>query len=245
MFRPNSPGGSPLRTSVPRTQHADRLSEGRTRHGGHQRGMRPADASMDEPLRLRRAHVERHGGPEPRGQSKLRVIDVRCDDLKPHRPGVLHGQVTEASHAGDHHPVAGLRIRHPKSLVDRQPCAHQRRGLLIAERARDLDDEVGRGDHILGEPSVDIVSAAQLRRAERLPARQALVAATARPVQPRHSNSVADRHVHDTLAESDDQPDGLVPWNPRQRRLVRPVAVYGVQVGVTDAAGADLDEDLP
>jgi hypothetical protein len=105
-------------------------------------------------------------------------------------------------------------------------------------------DEGGVGDDVLREPAVDVVAGAHLLRAERLPAGEAVVAAAAGPVQPRHPDPVAEPDLVDPLADLDDLADGLVAGDPGKGRLVRPVAVHGVQVGVADAAGPHLDQHL-
>lgn len=67
----------------------------------------------------------------------------------------------------------------------------------------------------------------------------------ARVTQPRDGHPIAAGRVRDTLAEQLHDADSLVPRNERQRRLDRPVAARGVDVGVAQSAGLDPVEDFP
>ena len=60
----------------------------------------------------------------------------------------------------------------------------------------------------------------------------------------RHADAVALFHRCHARAQSNDDADGLVTRDEGQGGLERPIALGGVQVGVTDAAGLGLDQDL-
>ena len=67
---------------------------------------------------------------------------------------------------------------------------------------------------------------------------------TARRVEPGQTNPVAFLDDLDARSDGDHRPDALVSGNERERGLQRPIAVRGVQIGVADAAGLGLDDDL-
>src|SRR5690606_9863081 len=76
------------------------------------------------------------------------------------------------------------------------------------------------------------------------PAAQAVLAVTAGRVQPRNADAVAFLDVGDALAHRDHMAYALVAGNEGGIGLYRPVAFSGVQVGVADATGLDLDQDV-
>ena len=63
-------------------------------------------------------------------------------------------------------------------------------------------------------------------------------------MQPRDADGIAFFQTLHAGTECGDDAGAFVTRNERQRRLHRPVAVGGVEVGVTDAARHDLDEHL-
>ena len=63
-------------------------------------------------------------------------------------------------------------------------------------------------------------------------------------VEPRHADSVALLDDRDARAQRDDTTDRFVAGNEREFGLEGPVAVGGVEIGVADAAGFGLDQDL-
>ena len=63
-------------------------------------------------------------------------------------------------------------------------------------------------------------------------------------VEPRHADAVAFLHDRHARSDGGDAPDAFMAGNERERGLHRPVAVCGVEIGVADAAGLGLDQDL-
>ena len=66
----------------------------------------------------------------------------------------------------------------------------------------------------------------------------------ARRVEPGHADPIPFLDERHACAEGDNDPDRLMPRDEGRLRLQRPVAIGGVQIGVADAAGLGLDEDL-
>jgi hypothetical protein len=71
-----------------------------------------------------------------------------------------------------------------------------------------------------------------------------MVACTTRAVEPRHSDAVALFESGDASSERCDVADALVTGNEGQSGFDRPIAVGRVQIGVTDAARYDLNQNL-
>ncbi|MCY1450236.1 hypothetical protein D9M71_670250 [compost metagenome] len=72
-----------------------------------------------------------------------------------------------------------------------------------------------------------------------------MFAAAARGVQPGHADAIAFLDAAYPGAHRGDEADALVAGDEGQARFHRPVALGGVQVGVADARGFDLHQDLP
>src|SRR4051794_39237554 len=107
-----------------------------------------------------------------------------------------------------------------------------------------MPDVVRIGQHILGVSAVDGVARVLLLVAQRFPSAEAMLAVSARGVEPWHADAIAFFHMRDTIADGGDIPDAFVARNERQCRFDRPVAVGGVQVRVADARGLYIDENL-
>jgi hypothetical protein len=63
-------------------------------------------------------------------------------------------------------------------------------------------------------------------------------------VQPSDACVIAFLQADHARAARRDDPDTFMPGDKWQRRLCRPIALGGMQVGVTDAARNNLDQDL-
>src|SRR5580700_3160066 len=75
----------------------------------------------------------------------------------------------------------------------------------------------------------------------------ARVALTARPVNPRHSHSIADFQFANRGALFHDSPRNFMSENQRSLddfRELRPVAIGNMQIGMANAASLDLYEDF-
>ena len=62
--------------------------------------------------------------------------------------------------------------------------------------------------------------------------------------EPGVADQLAHREVGDALAQGHDLADAFMAGDERRVRLDRPVALDGVQIGVADAAGDQLDQGL-
>ena len=100
------------------------------------------------------------------------------------------------------------------------------------------------GDGVLGEPAVDGVAAVVLLLAQRLAAVDAVAALAAGVSEPGDRDAFSDRPVGDARAELLDDADSFVAGHERQAGLDGPVAVGGVDVGVTQTARLQVDQHL-
>ncbi|CCM70712.1 hypothetical protein BN406_04430 (plasmid) [Sinorhizobium meliloti Rm41] len=96
----------------------------------------------------------------------------------------------------------------------------------------------------MGKSAVNRVARILLAAAERLPAGAAWRAASAGGVQPRHADSVPFLQSRDLGAELGNVANALVPGNEGRIGSHWPVALGGMQVGVTHARGLVFDQDL-
>ncbi|MNQ98330.1 hypothetical protein D3C85_1140150 [compost metagenome] len=151
--------------------------------------------------------------------------------------------MAQAADARDHHPVAGLGVRHLQPLVDGHPRAQDRRNLLEANVGGQVADEVRVGHHIFREAAVDRIAGVLLLVAQGLPTAEAMPAMAAGGVEPGHANAIPFLDVLDPGADARDVADALMARNEGRVRLDRPVALGRVQVGVADAGGLDLHLD--
>ncbi|MNF91961.1 hypothetical protein D3C84_745850 [compost metagenome] len=206
--------------------------------------MHAADFLLQEGRRVLLPGVDGEAGAEPPGEFELGVIDVHGGDVQTHGPGVLHGHVAEAADAGNRHPLARAGVGHLQALVDGHPGAEDRGDLDEADAGRQMADVLGLGQGVLSEAAVHRVAGVALRVAEGFPAAQAVFAVAAGRVQPGNADPVAFLDVGDPGAHGDHVADAFVAGNEGRLGLDRPVALGSVQVGVADAAGGDLHQQL-
>jgi hypothetical protein len=64
-------------------------------------------------------------------------------------------------------------------------------------------------------------------------------------VQPRDGHPLAHASLGHAVTDQLDPADTLVPGNERRDRLDRPVAMRGMDVGVAQARGLQVDDHLP
>lgn len=226
-------------------RHADGLAEGAVGYRGDQHPVGAADVALEHLHRVFLPGVDRQAGTELARQFQLGVVDVDGGDVQAHGPGVLHGDVAEAADAGDRHPLAGARVGLLEPLVDGDAGAEDRRDFSEFDVFRQNSDVVRVGQYVFGIAAVHRVAGVLLALAEGLPAGQAVLAAAAGGVQPGDADPVAFLHSGHSAAHRGDVADAFVTGNERQRRLHRPVALGGMQVGVADAGGFDLHQYLP
>ena len=164
--------------------------------------------------------------------------------MQAHRLCVLHGELPETADAGDCQPLSRPCLGFLDALVSGDPGAKDRRHFgeirLLGQAAyirRSADD-------VLGKAAVYAVAGVVLRVTEAVPAGHAILASTTCIVQPGNARVIAFLQADDVRAARRDDPDAFMAGDKRQRRLCRPIAVGGMQVGVTDAARNDLDQNL-
>jgi len=107
-----------------------------------------------------------------------------------------------------------------------------------------MADVVGIGKNVFGEAAVPRVAGVLLFLTQCLRAAQTVLAIATGGIEPGDADSVAFLHVPHARADGDDVAHALMTRDKRWRRLDRPVAVCGVEVGVANARRGDLDEDL-
>ena len=95
-----------------------------------------------------------------------------------------------------------------------------------------MGDVVRIREDVLGKSAVFRIAAELGVGAHRLPTRQAIIAAAARRVEPRHSDPVALLHRRYARSGGSDDPDGFMAGNEGKGGLRRPVAVHGMEIGV-------------
>src|SRR5665811_750304 len=177
-------------------------------------------------------------------QCQLVIGNVDSGDAQAHRLGVLHRDVAEAAYAGDDHPLAGPGLRHLQSLVDGDARAEDRGDLYQVRAVRNDRGELGIDQHVLAEGTVHAVAGVLLLLAQGLPAGVAVLAVAAGGEEPGVAHQLAHGEVGDALTQRDDLADAFVAGDERRVWLDRPVALDGVQVRVTDAAGDELHQCL-
>src|SRR5476649_1896298 len=104
---------------------------------------------------------------------------------------------------------------------------------------------VGVCENVVCEATVFRVTAELRFRTHGLVRREAIFAMSTGGIEPGHTNAVPFFHGRDTRADGGDYADTLMARDERQRGLQRPVAVRGMQIGMTDATGLGLDQYLP
>ena len=107
-----------------------------------------------------------------------------------------------------------------------------------------MGDVIRVGNNIFSEAAILVVTAELRFSTNRLPSRQAILAMTARRVEPGHSDPITFLYRRHARSEGDDPSDALMAGNEWQRGFQRPVAVPGMDIRVTDAARLGLDQDL-
>jgi hypothetical protein len=155
--------------------------------------------------------------------------------------------MAEAADAKNGDALAGFNLGVPAGAVDGQPGAEERRGLMGRERGRDFKRVAGARLHELGVAAVDGAAGDGLALAKIFPTIAAELALAAGGVNPGNAGTVADGEVADGGALLDYAADHFVAEDERELEVGiedGPVAVGQVQIGVADAAGFDLEEDV-
>jgi len=158
--------------------------------------------------------------------------------------GVLHGNVAEATDAGDGDPLPGPGVGHLEAFVDGDACAENRCDLKRIGTVRDPRRVGGIDEHVAAEAPVDAVAAVLLALAQCFPTGAAVFACSARRPQPRVADLVADLQVVDAVAECDHGAVALVAGNERRLWLGGPISVCRMQIRMADAGGFEFDKRL-
>src|SRR5262249_39962971 len=124
-----------------------------------------------------------------------------------------------------------------------EPGAEERRGVDGRERRLQAEGEGLVGDGHLGVAAGELVAGEARVRAEVLTARLTEAALSAGPAEPGEAGALADGESARAGADRDDLADALMAEDQRQRRLGE-LTVDDVEVGATDAAGEDAEQDL-
>ena len=173
------------------------------------------------------------------------VVDVDGDHRRAGDARVLDREVAQPARAEhrDHArgPGAGVLDR----LVGRHARARQRRGVRRIDAVRDAHDVARVADRVLGEGAVERVAHVLLLQAERLAPAVAVAAHATGVAEPRQRDAHPRlQPVHRAGAQSLDHPDAFVAGDERRRRLDRPLAARGVDVGMAEPARLHAHEHL-
>jgi hypothetical protein len=102
-----------------------------------------------------------------------------------------------------------------------------------------------RGHQILGVAAGLGVARGLCRLADGLHACEAELAGAAGGIHPRHADVVAHSETADAGTQLGNAARHLVAGDQGNDRRWCPVAIHGVKIAVADAAGCDLDEEVP
>src|SRR5271156_1094905 len=100
-------------------------------------------------------------------------------------------------------------------------------------------------DEVFGKAAVLRVASELHLRTDGFPTCQAILTMAACRVKPRHAYPVTLLHPPHPRSDGNDQADGLVARDERQRGLPSPITARRVKIGVTYSASFSLDQDLP
>jgi hypothetical protein len=175
---------------------------------------------------------------------QLAIIDVDGADEQFRGLGILNGQVTESAKARDSDPFARLRRSLLDLLVSGDSSTDQWRGIRSRNDARHMRKVIRVGEDVLCKTPVPGVAAELRQSAHRLPAFQAVLAVPTRRRQPGHPDPVALLYNGHARSYGGDQTDAFMARNERECGPHRPVAMGRVKVGVADAAGFGVDQNL-
>src|ERR1039458_2496045 len=188
--------------------------------------------------------VDRELSAELAGELELLIDHVDRYDPPSGDRRVLDREVSQTADAEHGNEIRGAGARDLDRLIGRHTGAGQRRGVERVEPLGDLDDVAGIGGGVLTEAAVDRIAHHLLLKAQRLPARHAILTAATRVAKPGHRDAVTDRDLAHAGRDLRDDADALVTGDERRRGLDRPVAVRGVDVGVAEATRLDLHAHL-
>src|SRR5271167_2272607 len=155
---------------------------------------------------------------------------------------VLHCQVPKAADSKHRHALVRPRIGPAEPAVNRVPGTKDRCGLLVGNLIGNQVRNVGVHRHVLGVTALRIAPCALQIRAEHPATALAPFAASASRLNPGGTYAVADLSRGDVGGHSNDFADRLVSED--SRKLSGQVSLRLMYVGVADAAGVHLHQDL-
>ena len=164
-----------------------------------------------------------------------------------HAAPPVHGDLDREARRGAEaeQPEATSRLdpADPERAVADHAAAQERRGGEVVDRRGQPHDHVGPGRRVLGVAAVAIPAGEGRGRAEVLAALPAPRARSVGAGEPRDPRPVADAPARGSGAELLDVAHDLVPGNHGQASR-REIALGQLQVGATDAAGGDAQQQL-
>jgi hypothetical protein len=209
------------------------------RHRGRDGRVGAAEA-LDRRDRVFLRRVDRVLGAELAGGLEACFVDVDRHHGGTGDAGVLDGEVPEAADAEHGDEVRGAGFEDFDRLVGGDAGAGEWRGVHWVDAVGDADDVAGVAEGVLGEAAIDGVAHVQLLRAERLAAAVAVLAGAAGIAEPGEGDAHSGLELVNVAgADALDDADSFVAGNERRRRLDRPLAARGVDVGVAETRGLD------
>ena len=188
--------------------------------------------------------IHRVGRAEHLCHVELCIDQVDGGDGRAGDTGVLDSKVPETTDTEYGHKVRRPRTRDFHCLVCRDTGAGERGGVEGVDRVGDSPDEGRFGDEVLGEPAIDAVAGIAGVRTQCLPAGCAQLTGAAGPPEPRHCHAISFAETPHSFSEALNDADTFVAGNEWRLWLDRPVTVCGVDVGVAQTGGLDLDQDF-
>ena len=237
--------GSPTQTSrPPRASERNACSNGCGRDRRGDRGVGAAEA-LDRGHGILFERVDEVLGADRPRALEPRRVDVDGDDRGAGDARVLDREMPEPAGAEHGDEVRRARAGVLDRLVGGHAGAGQRRRVGGVDAVRDAYDVPRVAERVLGEAAVERVAHVALLEAERLAAAVAVAAHAAGVAEPRQRDAHAGLEaVHLAGTQALDHADALVAGDERRRRLDRPLAARGVDVGVAEPAGLDAHEHL-
>src|SRR5277367_1081258 len=170
---------------------------------------------------------------------------VHRRDVQSHGLRILNGDVAQAAYSRDHHPFTGPRLCHFQTFVSGDSCAEDGRGIHEGNILGKPSQVIRLAQCILRKTSVHRISGVLLLEAKCFPSGETVITMPARAEQPRGSDSVAFLQVSDPWPKRYNDPCSFMARNKWRGRLDWPVAVRGMQVGVTYSGRIDFYQGLP
>jgi hypothetical protein len=164
--------------------------------------------------------------------------------MHPHGLRILDGNMAEPADPGNGNPLARTRLGFLQALIGRHTGAKDRRYFCKVNAIRQACREGRRGDAVFGEAAVAAVAGIVLMLAQRLPPRLAIFAREAGVVQPGDAHRIAFLEACDIRPDGRDDPGHFMAGDEGRIGLYRPVPLCRMEIGMADAAGDHLHQQL-